>query len=825
MRGGTPRIKRELEGNPFTKRVFPQISTTMLLSLNWLREFVPYEGSEQALADKLTMLGLEVEEILRPFEGLSGVVVGHILECGPHPEADRLKVCLVDAGEGDALSIVCGAPNVAAGQKVAVAKVGTTLAGGIKVKKAKLRGQVSLGMICAEDELGLGEDHEGIMVLNPKAEPGRDLSLALGLDEVVFDVSVTPNRADCLSVLGLAREVALAFKLPLRMPEFTLAESGGDAANAVEIQIDEPNLCPAYRARIIRNVKVAPSPEAIRYRLTAVGMRPINNIVDVTNYVMMELGQPLHAFDRSLLAGDKIRVARAEGGMAFTTLDGQERKLVSSDLLIWDAERPVALAGVMGGADSEMHDLSTEVLLESAVFNPISIRKTARRLGLPSESSYRFERGVDQVGSRFAVDRAAGLMAGLSGGLVMSGVAKAEPLPWENRRMSFRPSRAKKFLGIPVNRKFCQGTLTGMGCEVRPHEAKEWEVTAPSHRLDLEREEDLIEEVARVYGMDRIPTVLPRIHKSLEGLGREDTAYAFSMRLRRWAMGAGLNEAVNYSFVGQGDLDLFKLPQEDRVPVKNPLSEDQNVLRTALAPGLLQNLSHNIAQGNARLRLFEQANVYFADKDSETTAQEQARLGLVLYGGRHRDVWPFSAEDVDYSDLKGLVEHLLGSLGISGAGFVRKKGHAYLKPCVEVVLDGGTLGEIGRVNRDLAGAYHARKDVWLAEMDADKLKELYEGAVCEFKELPKLPPVRRDLTVVAPPDLSAVELTGATKTAHVNILEDVALVDVFEPEDGERKLTLRMTYRHPKRTLKDREVDKIHDKVVQAILKALPVSL
>jgi len=798
----------------------------MLLSLNWLREFVPYDGSEKALADKLTMLGLEVEEILRPFEGLSGVVVGHVLECGPHPEADRLKLCLVDAGERDALSIVCGAPNVAAGQKVAVARVGTALQSGIKVKKAKMRGQVSLGMICAEDELGLGEDHEGILVLDPQAKAGGNLCSALGLDEVVFDVAVTPNRADCLSVFGIAREVALAFGLPLRTPEFTLSESGGDAAAEVQIQIDEPNLCPAYRARIIRDVRVGLSPATMRYRLSAVGMRPINNIVDVTNYVMMELGQPLHAFDRSLLKGRKIRVGRASDGMVFTTLDAQERKLVADDLLIWDAERPVALAGVMGGADSEMRGSSTEVLLESAVFNPISIRKTARRLTLPSESSYRFERGVDQPASLLAVDRAAGMMAELSGGRVLSGVAEAEPLPWKNRRVRFRPSRARNFLGIPVDQKFCRETLAGMGCTVKNKGAEEWEITAPSHRLDLEREEDLIEEVARVYGMDRIPTVLPRVHKSLEGLGQEDTAFGFSMKLKRWGLGAGLREAVNYSFVGQGDLDLFRLPHENRVAVKNPLSEDQNVLRTALAPGLLQNLRLNIAQGNARLRLFEQARVYFADKDSETTAQECARLGLLLYGGRHRDVWPFSAEDVDYSDVKGLVEHLLGSFGLSGAGYVRKKGHAYLKPCVEVVLDGTSLGEIGRVARDLAGAYHARKDVWLAEMDADKLKELYESVVCKFQELPKLPPVRRDLTVTAAPDLSAAELTNAAKNAHVDILEDVALVDVFEPEDGtERKLTLRLTYRHPKRTLKDREVDKVHKKVVQAVLETLPVRL
>ena len=802
----------------------------MLLSVKWLKEFVPFEGTDQDLGDRLTMLGLEVEEVRHPARHAANAVVGKVLTCEPHPDADKLSVCTVDPGDGQAVPVVCGAPNVAAGQTIAFAPVGAEIFGGVRLKKAKIRGQVSMGMICAEDELGLGESHTGIMVLDPKLELGMNLVDALDLDDVVLDVSVTPNRADCLSVLGMAREVAMVFGLPLTLPEVNIRESGPDASTLFSIVIDDPALCPVYQARLLDGVTVGPSPDRIRWRLHAVGQRPINNIVDVTNYVMFELGQPLHAFDRRTLAGDMIRVAPATDGMQFTTLDDQERSLLSTDLLIWDGEKPVALAGVMGGANSEMADDSTEVLLESAVFHAPSIRRTARRLALPSESSYRFERGVDQPGSFFAMNRAAALMAEFSGATVLPGVAAAEPSPWQPRSVNFRKDRAVKLLGIPLEEDFCEQVLTGMGCGVDKADG-EWTVSVPSHRLDLEREVDLFEEIARVYGMDRLPSTLPGVARDLDAVAKQDTTHAFITRLKAWGRGAGLAEAINYSFVGQADLDLLQLPADDRVPVKNPLSEDQDVLRTRLAPGLLQSLRNNLSKGTGRLRLFEVACIFQADEDSETTARESLRLAILLYGPRTPDRWPTPRpEDAGYADAKGLVEHLLGSLGLAGADFVLADGHSYLSPCVTVTLDGRPLGEIGRVDPKVADVYLARRDVWLCELDADLLKAAFEGQDLAFVDLPKFPPVRRDLTVVAGRGVAVGDLLAAARGAGVKIVEEVALADVYEPDQGhdgadERNLTVRITYRHPSKTLKDKEVDKQHAKLVKAVLAGLPVRL
>lgn len=801
----------------------------MLLSVKWLKEFVPFEGSDQELADRLTMLGLEVEEVRHPARHAANAVVGRVLTCEPHPDADKLSVCTVDAGDGQPLPVVCGAPNVAAGQTVAFAPVGAEVFGGMRLKKAKIRGQVSMGMICAEDELGLGEGHKGIMVLDSKLLLGMNIVDALDLDDVVLDVSVTPNRADCLSVLGMAREVAMVFGLPLTLPAVDISESGPDASKQVKIVIDDPALCPVYQARLLSGVTVAPSPDRVRWRLHAVGQRPINNIVDVTNYVMFELGQPLHAFDRRTLAGDMIRVAPAPEGTVFTTLDDQERALLSTDLLIWDAEKPVALAGVMGGANSEMADDSTEVLLESAVFHAYSIRRTARRLALPSESSYRFERGVDQPGSAFAMNRAAALMAEFSGATVLPGVAKAEPGPWQGRSVTFRKDRCVRLLGIPLEEGFCEQVLTGMGCGV-DKQADAWRVSVPSHRLDLEREVDLFEEIARVYGMDRLPSTLPGVARNLDAVAEQDTTHAFLSRLKAWGRGVGLAEAINYSFVGQADLDLLNLPTDDRVPVKNPLSEEQDALRTRLAPGMLQSLRNNLSKGNARLRLFEVARIFQADESSETTARESQRLAILLHGPRTPDLWPTPRpEETGYADAKGLVEHLLGSLGLPGADFVLAQGHAYLSPCVTVTLDGQALGEIGRVDPRVAEAYRARRDVWFCELDADLLKARFESQVLAFRELPKFPPVRRDLTVVAGRGVVAGDLLAAARGAGVKIMEQVVLADVYEPgepdQGDERNLTVRITYRHASKTLKDKDVDKQHAKVVQAVLAGLPVRL
>ncbi|BCS87888.1 phenylalanine--tRNA ligase subunit beta [Pseudodesulfovibrio sediminis] len=797
----------------------------MLVSLNWLREFVPYEGDIQVLGDKLTMLGLELEGIDDPFEGIKDIVVGHVVECEPHPEAEKLSVCTVDVGGPETLTIVCGAPNVGKGQKVPVATVGTTMPEGMKIKKAKLRGIKSFGMICSERELGLSDDHEGIWVLDESFAVGDKLVDALGLERTVFDFDITPNRADCLSILGFARETALAFDLPLTMPELNLVESGGNCADEIKVIIDDPALCPAYHARIIKGVETKKSPDWMRFKLLALGQRPISNIVDVTNYVMFELGQPQHAFDLDLIEDATIRVAPATDGMKFTTLDHVERTLTANDLLIWDGKKPVALAGVMGGANSEMHSGSTSVLLEAAVFRAGTVRKTARRLALPSDASYRFERGVDQQMTRFCQDRAAQLMAETSGGKIISGVTSTEPQPWQDRSHGYRHTRCMSLLGLDLDTDFAKKVFTLEGCTVDDANPENWTVATPSHRLDLEREVDLYEEVGRVYGLDRIPAVLPKVAKSLDTVST-GTEYDFIKRIKTWGAGVGLSEAINYSFVGSDDLDRLNLPEEGRVFIANPLSEDQNVMRTDLAPGLLNTLKNNLAQGNNHVRIFEVAKKFVADAESETETREFTRLAMLLHGPRHANEWPWGVADADYLDVKGLIEHLVeDSLKLEQPEFTLMEGHAYLEPCVQVSVNETPVGFIGQVKGDIADFYYAKKAAWLADVDLDQLRDMVENHKIEFAPLPVYPSSRRDITVIGPATLTADVIRTAILDTNIKILESVELVAEFVPEgqDEERNISFRLTYRSPTKTLKDKQVDKEHKKILEALEKNLPI--
>lgn len=798
----------------------------MLLSLKWLREFVPLEADAQELGDRLTMLGLELEDILHPYDEIKPIVVGHVLTKEAHPDSDHLAVCTVDAGQGEALTIVCGAPNVAAGQKVPVALVGTKMPGGMAIKKAKLRGVPSFGMICSERELGLTDDHSGIMVLPEHFRVGERLVDALDLDTDILEIGITPNRGDCLSVLGLAREAALAFKLPLTLPKVHVEEGGADWTGEWAISIPQPELCPLYQLRRVEGVTIKPSPMWMRHRLHAVGVRPISNVVDITNYVLMELGQPLHAFDGDKLEGGRTEVSLAREGERLVTLDGQERVLTASDLLIRDGVKPVALAGVMGGLDTEISEGSRTVMVESAVFRPETIRKTARRQALPSEASYRFERGVDQMGSVFAMNRAVSLMAECAGGVVRKGACALEAKPWTAPIPTFRVRRAADLLGMDVEADFCTDTLERLGCALDRADEAAWKVTTPSWRQDLSREVDLIEEIARVKGMDTIPETLPAVSRPLDRFGLPESRYAFLSRVKAWGSGLGLNEAENYSFVGHKDLDHLGLPKEGRIDIINPLTEEQNVLRTALAPSLLQNVRTNIAHGNMGVRLFEVANVFAADPASPTTARESARLGLVMCGSLYDTAWPNPETDAAYADVRGLIEHFAGFLHLSAPVFTREAEHAYLAPCVRLEIDGHVVGVVGQVKPQLADAYHARKAVWLAELDLEIVWELHRKARIVFRPLAVFPPSRRDVTVIAPATLSVSAVEEHIRGLRIPILEDVTLIDLYEPkETEERNLTFRLTFRKADRTLKDAEVDKEREKVAQSLVKTLGVRI
>lgn len=795
----------------------------MLLSLDWLREFVPYEGTAQALGDRFTMLGLELEEVITPYAAIKDIVVGHVVACDKHPEADKLSVCKVDVAGAEVLDIVCGAPNVALGQKVPVALVGTTMPDGMVIKKAKLRGVPSHGMICSERELGLNDDHSGIMVLPADSPVGQKLVDYLRLDSEVLEISVTPNRADCLSMLGLAREAAMVFRLPLTLPSFTLHEVGADASREVPIEIADPELCWLYQGKILENIQVKPSPLWMRQRLNAVGVRSISNIVDVTNYLLMECGQPFHAFDKDKLDGGRIIVAPAKAGEKLITLDGQERSLTVDDLCIRDQSKPVALAGVMGGLESEITAATKAVFLESAVFRPASIRKTARRLSLSSESSYRFERGVDQVANTWIMNRAAALMAELSGGTVRPGVCRAEPRPHVAKPIIFRPARANSLLGVHLEESFNTDCFERLGCTLEAS-GPAWQVTPPAWRHDLSREADLIEELGRIHGLDSIAPELPPIVRRLDASAQPESAYTFRARLKRWGQGLGLNEAVNYSFVGHKDLDYLGLASAPRISILNPLSAEQDVLRTELAPGLLNNLRHNLAQGTTGVRLFEIAHVFAADATSETSARETGHLALLMYGDSFDSAWPHSPTDVSYADLKGVVEHLLAFLHLPAPQCELAQSHSYLSPCVRVMVEGQDVGTMGRVKPDLADSYHARKDVWMAELDIDALQALHMASQIVFRNLPVFPPVRRDITVMAGRSVRVDAVLSHVRSLKQPLLQEIVLVDLFEPEHTEdRNMTFRLTFRHASRTLKDAEVDKERGKVAESLVQHLGV--
>jgi len=798
----------------------------MKTSVQWLNEYVDIPWAVEELAERLTLAGLEVEGIEQVGRPPEGIVVGEVLDRQPHPAADRLSVCMVEAGDGEPVQVVCGAPNCDVGVKAPFAKVGTRLPDGTRLKKAKLRGVVSFGMLCSARELGLGQDHEGILSLETDAPAGTELTEILPFDTVI-DWEVTPNRPDWLSHIGIAREVAAvadageSFHLPALPPETSCGTATADVA-AVEIR--DPDLCPRYIARVIRGVTVAPSPDWLQKRLEAVGIRPINNVVDVTNFVLMECGQPLHAFDCELLADRRIVVRRARPGEHLTTLDGNDHELVVDDLLIADAEKGVALAGVMGGENSEISGDTCTVLLESAAFLPRAIRATAKRHGMSTEASYRFERGVGLDMVEFAGRRAAALIAQLGGGEILDGALDVFPGRPESKLVSCRFARVNRLLGTDLSPERIVRCFVRLGLPV--HEQTEDAVTvrAPSFRLDLEREADLIEEVARIHGLSNLPD---EAAPAIVGGPRSADAYYPLETARAELRGLGLDEIMNYSLLSvQGAIRGTGVAEDELVHLANPLSAELACLRPSLLPGLLDTVARNVAHGNADLALFEVGRVALHRPE---LPEERYQAGIVLTGRDHPERYgPERNRIRDFYDLKGLIESWFDRRRLSGIVCKPAAHSAFTgSECAEfATLSGERLAVLGCVVPELTGGMRLATPLYVALVELSTLFTA-EVPARKYMPLPQFPATVRDISMVVPEKLSHGEIEDALRELGPSWLEKVELFDVFEDPDtvgeGKKSVAYSLIYRNPKRTLTDEQVNRTHEKLKTALATKLPV--
>jgi len=802
----------------------------MKFTLSWLKNYVSLDGlTPDQLADRLTMLGLEVDAVQKLYEGLDGIVTAKVLSVARHPNADRLSLCEVEVGD-EVVPVVCGAPNVRAGLITAIARPGVRLPDGHKIKKAKVRGEVSMGMLCSWRELGISVDHSGIMELDSGLASGLSLKEVLDLDDTMVEVDLTPNRSDCASVIGIAREVAGFTGQKITPPVAGISELDGSGIDFT-VTIEEPELCPRYAARKLTGVVIKPSPWWLQRQLMAVGMRPINNIVDITNFVMLEYGQPLHAFDFQKLAGSSIivRCPRDEE-TTFTTLDETERTLSPEMLMICDAERPVAVAGVMGGLDSEVTDATTEILLESACFNPVSIRRTARNLNLPSEASYRFERGVDPNGVPYAMKRAVQLMCEFAEAEVVAGGVDEYPGKKDLMQIDCRVQRVNELLGIDLTPDQTADYLRSIEFGVPGSASDVLRVTVPSFRMDIEREVDLVEEIARLVGYNEIPTSQPFIGMDYP---RRDPLRVLRQESSAILTAQGFFEAINYSFVAEKHCDMLGLAEDDSrrqcVKLLNPLTEDQAVMRTMLLPGMLENIRRNINFQQTDIRLFEIGKV-FSFVAEGVQPDERYQLCAVLSGARYPGASPlyFSDDRADIFDVKGAAQTLLQTLRIQGkSGEIRfavepDQAQPYADAaCSLCIMDGDKLlGSLGKLSRSTARAFAVKQDVFFLELDLEAFLDLprLEKA---FHALPRFPSVKRDIALLVPENISAGELLQDILTHKI---EHVVYADIFDVysgksiEEGMKSVALTVTYRSAEGTLDDETVDGFHKKIVDSLM-------
>ena len=796
----------------------------MNVTLNWLKTYIDFEFSPSELADRLTMLGVEVESIKQLGADLEGVIVGSVTSIRPHPNADKLVLCQVDTGGTEELQVVCGAPNAREGMLAPVATIGATLPVGLTIKQAKLRGETSQGMLCSEKELGISDNAAGLMELPTDIPVGTPLSKALGLDDVVFELEITPNRPDCLSLLGVAREIRSETGNPLKLPTVDLKENSINVRDLTSVTIDAPDLCPRYAARVIQDVKVAESPAWLQQRLASVGIGVINNIVDITNFVLMEYGQPLHAFDYDKLTENRIVVRRATEGEHITTLDEVERELTPDMLVIADAEKPVALAGIMGGYDSEITETTCDVLLESAYFNPSSVRATAKALGISTEASYRFERGADPGIVLAALDRAAQLIAELAGGTVCEGVVDVYPGQQPLTQIQLRPERVNFVLGTTLEAAEMAQILNRLGFDVDAT-GDVYQVTVPTFRSDVTREIDLIEEIARVHGYDNIPTTLP---KGDIPVPAPDPKTDVRRRIKHFLLAAGMMEAVNYSFCAPNCFDKIRLnaddPLRDTLRLRNPLSPEMSVLRTTLTPGLLENAQHNRNHQIDTIALFEIGGIFLHDGEEK----EPERVAGVLAGQVGEGVYRDPYRPPDFFDIKGLVEGMLEACGVVD-WTLQKTGVRTFHPGrnAEVLLDNKRIGVFGEAHPEVLENYDLPYKAYLFEFDLEGLTDTATFTK-RFEPISIYPKVARDLAIVVDKEVLSDMPTELIYTTGGDSVDSVRLFDVYEGEqvpEGKKSLAYTITYHSATETLTDKAVNALHDEVVKRLNRELGAEL
>ncbi len=790
------------------------------ISYNWLKKYIDIDFSAEELSEKLTMAGLEVEGLEYLGEGIEDIVIAEITEIKEHPDADKLVICMVKIDEdSEVLPVVTGAPNVAEGQKVPFASVGTTLPTGMEIEEVELRGEVSKGMICSKDELGLQEERAaGIMVLEDSAPVGFNFVKYMKLDDYVFKLDLTPNYARCLGMLGVAREIKSLYaedkKVVNPLISFEEAADLGNISEKVEIEIEDPDLCPRYTARLVKDVEIKESPEWMQRRLKAAGIRPINNVVDISNYVLMEYNQPLHTFDYNKIKDGKIIVRRANSEEEIKTLDEEMRMLDDEMLVIADPEQPIAVAGVMGGFESEVTEETTDVLIESAYFNPISIRKTAKKLGMHSDASHRFERGVDIEKVIEANNRACQLLEKCTGGKVVPGVIDEYPLKYESPVIELKTKRVNQLLGIELEKAEIKAMLERLEFKVENKDDKLM-VEVPSFRTDVSQAADLVEEITRIYGYNNIPSTRP-ISKQIGGRTAEQE---FEKNVKELLNSGGLDEVVTYSLQDKNDyqkLNLDQLPEYSGfVHIKNPLSKAFAILRTTLIPGIMEVLASNARRQGTEMAVFETGTV-FKNSGQNERPEELNKLGGGVFGAEE-NTWKQDAPDFYF--LKGVLEMLFERVQLDDYRLEFNEDKDFLHPGrrANIIAAGGIIGFIGEVHPELAEANKLPAGAAIFELDLNKLFELTQNKSYHYEQLVKYPVLARDLAVVIKEEIEIGEITKAISDKAGEILKNIELFDIYQGDqikEGYKSAAFELKFQAADRTLTDQEVNERFNQIV-----------